>query len=327
MKPIFSLKELEKITHHWLDMSKPVLYVAGPGVGKSEFLQGIAKERKSDYFTLPAAGLVPSHLTGYQFPDKVTYVSLSEKILSHKANKKELIIHLQDFIQAPATIQALLMNIVLTRQINNQDISKNVKFVLDTNRPEDNAGGASIIEPFKSRAAIAEFPVDVNGWLTWGIQSKRIDIKTLCFIKAFPEQLYRFKPSRSVESYPCPRTWEKASQDVSGGFISIPALAAHLGYETATDFSLFLNHFDEFIGFIDTVIASPLSATKFTDLDKRYYACSLLANKMSKANIKPFIQYLKRYNNKELMTFTMELAGSIHPSIKETKEYQSLFID
>ena len=60
---------------------------------------------------------------------------------------------LDDLGQAPMSVQAAAMQLILARRINGFKISDKVIFMAATNRREDKAGVTGILEPVKSRFA------------------------------------------------------------------------------------------------------------------------------------------------------------------------------
>ena len=75
---------------------------------------------------------------------------------------------MDDLGQAPPAVQAAAMQLILARRINGSLVSDEVCFVAATNRKNDKAGVARILEPVKSRfAAIVELTPCVEEWATW----------------------------------------------------------------------------------------------------------------------------------------------------------------
>ena len=66
---------------------------------------------------------------------------------------KDTVFFLDDLGQAPPTVQAAAMQLILARRINGHHVSDSVTFIAATNRKQDKAGVSGILEPVKSRFA------------------------------------------------------------------------------------------------------------------------------------------------------------------------------
>src|SRR5690349_18181009 len=107
-----------------------VLLVGAPGVGKSDVIGDIVTNivnyelmichpvvsNPIDYKGLPVSGMVDGKLTA----DFIPYGDLNKMITA----EKELVVFFDDLGQAPVSVQAAVMQIILAREINGKKISK-----------------------------------------------------------------------------------------------------------------------------------------------------------------------------------------------------------
>ena len=305
------------------------LIFGGPGIGKSQTVESLVQDQGWEYEPFIPSFASPHHVGG--LPMKVEVdgrveavcipLELGKRIFSHKGNNL-LVVHIEDLIQATPLLQATLMSLIHKRSINGVQIPDTVRFVIDTNRAGDRAGGNSIIEPMKSRTWQVDFPLDINNWIHWGIESGRIDKRVLAFVKSNPDAFYVFQPSAKLENYPCPRTWEIASKFVREGFVDGETLAGCVGNEEGHNLASFLAELKDFGFLLGEVLKDPYQAKTFDNLSKVYGAGLILARNLEKKNIEKIYTYLNRYNNDEITNFVISLGCEIHPDSKETKVYQ-----
>ena len=67
--------------------------------------------------------------------------------------------------------------------------------------------------PLASRFVHLEIRIDAEDWLAWGA-ANGIATEVLFFITYEPDLLHRFDPTSKERAFPCPRTWEFASNIV-----------------------------------------------------------------------------------------------------------------
>jgi hypothetical protein len=123
-----------------------------------------------------------------------------------------LVVFFDDLGQAAEVVQKALMQLLLSRTINGQPISKHVIFIAATNRKEDKAGVSGLLEPVKSRfTAIVELDVDLSDWVDWALDHA-LDPNVIAFTQARPNLLLEWKPTKDMTNAVCPRTLANLSK-------------------------------------------------------------------------------------------------------------------
>jgi hypothetical protein len=146
---------------------------------------------------------------------------------------------LDDLGQAPPSVQAAYMQLLLAREVNGNRLPDVVTFVAATNRRGDRAGVSGILEPVKSRfASIVELQPDVDDWVLWAREQDYISAEDIAFMRYRPELLFDFQPTADFTQSPTPRTWAHAARILSLGLppeIEEQALIGAVGVAAATE--------------------------------------------------------------------------------------------
>jgi len=243
------LTDLLKIA---IPQKRNVLVVGGPGVGKSDIITDTCKQLGAKLIISHPVVSDPTDYKGMPFVvqegDQSVAKFLPFSDLKELINAKELtVFFLDDLGQAPSSVQAAVMQLLLARRLNDHIISENVVFIAATNRRQDKAGVMGILEPVKSRfCTIVEIEPELDDWVEWAI-SHDMPMELIAFVR-FRESnnqsvLYNFKPTLDISNGPCPRTVANVGRWMKDG------LPKHLEFETfkgaagevfATEFLAFL---------------------------------------------------------------------------------------
>lgn len=224
-----------------IDAGLPVLLVSAPGVGKSDLVSQTATDCNADYLPLHPVVSDPTDAKGLPalVDGQAEFLPYGDMRRLMTATRR-LVCLLDDLGQAPAVVQAAFMQLILARRINGHKISDHVVFIACTNRRQDKAGVAGILEPVKSRfACIIELTAHIDDWTQWAIAAG-VDARVIAFLRLRPELLHEFKPTADITNSPCPRTWNNASRLVSLGFTDVETLAGAIGQGAATELASIL---------------------------------------------------------------------------------------
>ena len=334
MKPSICAKVLKEFVKNKM----PILLVGAPGVGKSDLVsqavQALEEETKekhelqifhpvisdpTDFKGMPAVIGDTAHFL--PFGDLKTLIDA----------KVPTIAFLDDLGQAPASVQAAAMQLLLARKINGFAISDHVTFVAATNRRQDKAGVQGILEPVKSRFySIIEVTSDFQDWCHWAL-AHDMPPSLVAFVKNKPDILSGFRASRDMKNSPCPRTIANAgkivniyTRDTSGvedikktrgmaregdvfGLYEMLAGAAGEGF--AVEYTGFLRLLEKMPD-PEECIAKPKTAPvpKASAADIRYALTLSLSFRAKKDNVGNIITYLERLETPELVIMALKHA-------------------
>ncbi len=276
----------------------PVLIKGKPGVGKSDVVNKAAAEANAHLIISHPVVSDPTDYKGLPFPQKngtAEFLPFGE--LNRLINAKEkTVFFLDDLGQAPPSVQAACMQLLLARQINGHKISDAVTFLAATNRREDKAAVSGLLEPVKSRfASIVELEVDTEDWVKWAIDNN-MPTELIAFIRFRPELLDKFEPSREIQNSPSPRTVAYVGKQQIARLPEIfefEAFKGAAGEAFAIEYRAFLKIFRD-LPSMDEIILNPSTAPVPSDPGALYAISTALAQKMSDQNITPICEYLER---------------------------------
>jgi len=120
-----------------------------------------------------------------------------------------------DFHQVVQAIQKYLYRTLTSRMLHNYQLPENIKIIVAGNFELDSANSSPIQSPIMSRFDLAiKYEPSIDNFLKWASSNKKFDTRVLAFLKAHPDLLYTPDPPTS-EMFPCPRTWEYVSKEIS----------------------------------------------------------------------------------------------------------------
>lgn len=203
MKP----SELSGFLETTITARLPVLIKGAPGIGKTDVVKQACLKTNTLLIVSHPVVSDPVDYKGFPFvvDNEAHFLPFGElnRLISAKVPTAYF---MDDLGQAPATVQAAAMQLILERSINGHKVSDKVTFLAATNRKSDRAGVTGILEPVKSRfAAIVELETDVDDWVRWAIENC-LPPELIAFIRFRPKLLHDFTPTTDMNNSPCPRT-------------------------------------------------------------------------------------------------------------------------
>jgi hypothetical protein len=236
---------------------------------------------------------------------------------------RPLVVFFDDLGLAVPAVQGAFMNLILARRTGDgTKISDFVTFVAATNRREDKAGVAGLLEPVKSRfATILQLEVDVDDWIKWAL-SVDLPIELIGFIKYRPELLHKFVPSADLVNSPSPRTVANLGALLNMKLPAVVELEAYTGC-VGEGFAA------EFIGFLkiyrelpnpDVVLMDPEAVKVPTNPAVLYALCGALARKATENNMERVLKFADRLGD-EFNVLLVRDAVRKNQAVCTTKAY------
>lgn len=214
------------------------LWIWGPpGVGKSAVVRQVAAAEMLELVDLRASLLDPVDLRGIPCPDLAQGVTrwIPPAFLPRKGAG---ILFLDEIAQAPAAVQAALLQLTLDRRVGEYALPEDWAIICASNRREDRAGVGQVITPLLSRMVHVDFDHDGDEWQAWaGANGVAHEIRT--YLRTKPDMLLKFDAKAGKRASPSPRGWEMASrlfQVINGAAdLLFPLMAGCVGEGAAAE--------------------------------------------------------------------------------------------
>lgn len=276
-----------------------VLLAGPPGVGKSDLVAQAAAACGHDLVVSHPVVSDPTDFKGLPWPGKsgetAEFLPFGEFAAALKA-ERPTVWFLDDLGQAPASVQAACMQLLLARRVNGHILPDCVTFVAATNRRGDKAGVQGLLEPVKSRfAAIIELEPDVDAWTNWAIGSG-MPPELIAFIRFRPDLLHGFKPTQDLEQSPCPRTWAFVGKLIGLSLpreIELAAYAGAVGEGAAVELMAFLEIYRS-LPSLDAILLDPDAASIPAEPSALYAVSAGLAARANAENCERVFRYAER---------------------------------
>ena len=277
----------------------PVLITGAPGIGKSDLVAQAAQAAGADLILSHPAVADPTDAKGLPWvsPDKksATFLPFGELAQAIKATTST-VWFLDDLGQAPASVQASFMQLLLARRVNGHALPDCVSFVAATNRRTDRAGVTGILEPVKSRfVSIVELEPNLDDWCQWAF-SAGMPPELVAFLRFRPDLLCAFAPSADLTNCPLPRTWAHVGKLLALGLpqaIQHAALTGAVGEGAAVEFGAFLRLYLE-LPAIDGILLDP-DASEIPKMPATLYAvATALGTRSTVQNFGRIARYAQR---------------------------------
>lgn len=298
----------------------PVLLTGSPGVGKSDLVSQATKALSYEILISHPVVSDPTDFKG--FPSKTSattaeflpFGDLQQMITA----KKPLIVFFDDLGQAPQSVQAAVMQLILARRVNDKKVSDKVGFVAATNRRQDRAGVMSLLEPLKSRfATIIGVEPDLDDWLTWA-HDHEVPAEVRAFVSLRPELLSGFAPSSDMTNSPTPRTLANAGALIKLGLSAgtrHEILAGAIGIGAATELCAFIDMADK-IPSVTKLLRDPMGTPIPDRLDVLGALVGALAARITPDNSKAFFAFIGRLNG-EFQMVALTMAQRLNPKLQK----------
>jgi hypothetical protein len=320
MKP----STLKKVLKPLLEARHPLMLVGAPGVGKSDIVSQVSRELGADLIVSHPVISDPTDFKGFPFvvDGEAKFLPFSDLRRLVEA-KRPTVFLMDDLGQAPASVQAPAMQLLLARRIGDHPVSDHVRFVACTNRREDKAGVQGVLEPVKSRfISILNVDVDVDDWIAWAMTHDMPE-ELMAFIRWRPNMLFDFRPSKDMVNSPVPRTVASAGMVIRAGIPEetlYETIAGAAGEAFAAEFLGYMRVY-EHLPDPDAVLADPAGAPVPDDPAIMYALCIALASRVGGDNADNFVAYAERITP-EFAILMMKDALSRHEELAGTDAFR-----
>lgn len=289
--------QLARALAHNIKFGFPTMIKGAPGVGKSDIVLQACVTAGADIILTHPVVSDPTDYKGLPFvsangdADFKPY-GLLRKLLT--ATKLTVCL-IDDLGQAPPSVQASIMQIILAREINGHKISEFVVFIAATNRKQDKAAVSGILEPVKSRFyTILELVVNTEDWVKWALLDGQ-PTELIAFNRYKPDLLLSFEATKDIVNTPSPRTVANAGKIIASNppkDLLLPMIAGATGDGYATEYKAFADMWKDLPN-IDAILmgkAEPIP----TEPGVMYATIGALAARVQDVTASNCFTYLKK---------------------------------
>lgn len=307
----------------------PFLVSGAPGIGKTDLISQAATTAGADIILSHPAVADPTDAKGLPWAEAgaktATFLPFGELAQAIAATRLT-VWFLDDLGQAPPSVQASYMQLLLARRVNGHALPDCVTFVAATNRRTDRAGVSGILEPVKSRfAAIIELEANLDDWCQWAFGAD-VPPELIAFLRFRPDLLCKFEASADLTNSPLPRTWAFVSKlcalSLASG-VQHAAIAGAVGEGPAAEFGAFRKLFAEMPN-IDAILADPDKGRIPEEPSTLYAVVTALGMKTNLKNFAKVARYAERLRDArhgEFAALLMRDAVRREPGVQNTKDF------
>ncbi|MDL2316458.1 MoxR family ATPase [Desulfovibrio sp. OttesenSCG-928-A18] len=279
-----------------LNIRQPVFIWGPPGVGKSQVVAQVAKEKGLALLDIRAILLDPVDLRGLpRITGSGDVVWCPPGFLPGKGDPERGILFLDELNAAPPMVQAACYQLVLDRRIGEYSLPDGWNIVAAGNRDRDKAVTHRMPSALANRMVHLNFDICLDDWLAWA-QQAGIRQEICAFLRFRPTMLHDFDPASAAKAFASPRSWEFASRILASS--PPPALEHELfqgtiGSTAAAEFMGFLGVWRE-LPTVEDVLNGPDTAKVPEEPAAAYALCEALALKAAPNTIDALTTYAER---------------------------------
>ena len=288
-----------------LTASQPTLLVGSPGLGKSDIVKSIARERGISLIDLRLSQLSEVDLRGVPSTE---YGRTHWNTPDFFPTSGEGILFLDELTSATPSVQVSAYQLILDRRLGDYVLPDGWNIIAAGNKQSDGAVVYRMSSALKNRFLILEVVSDLDGWLRWA-RATGIAPEIIGFITYRPELLNIFETDKfdaNVMSFPTQRSWAALSKFVKAGapMADLRDFATGLvGEGAATELLSFLTVYSKLPAY--AAIKADPKGVKFSNNAASLYAITAMVQSYltlkDMATVYPFVERL----NKEFQVILM----------------------
>ena len=279
-----------------------VPYIVGhPGIGKSDIVRKVAKNKNLKLLDIRLSTIDPTELTG--FPTKIegnkaSYIPFEMFPIEGDElpeNHDGWLIFLDELSSAPRFVQAAAYKIILDRMVGLKPLHEKVHIVAAGNLITSNAVVETMSTALQSRLITLYLEPNLNDWLDWAYENK-IDYRITGYLNFKKSAFHNFDPNHTESSFACPRTWEMLSKNINS-FKKIPqeflaVITGTIGEGEGIEFKTFCEVFDN-LPSMSEILSNPTGFSFENSPQIRFAIAMMIAENFNASNEDKLIAALK----------------------------------
>lgn len=290
-----------------VDTQLPCMLHGSPGVGKSDVVRQVAKQRGIDIIDLRLSQLDPVDLRGVPSVDTKTHIT-SWNLPDFLPRNGKGILFFDEINSAAQATQAAAYQLILDRKLGDYTLPEGWSMVAAGNRAGDRAIVNQMSTALKNRFAHLNYEVNNDDWCDWALRSG-IETSVLGFIRFRPMLLNEFEPRndskeerdrvqrlKDAQAFATPRSWEFLSRVVAQApspDVEYELYSGIVGEGCAAEFMGYLKYYRSLPN-LDALLMSPDKADVPTEPATLYALATGLASKATPDNMERVVKYALR---------------------------------
>ncbi len=293
--------------NYLIDANQPVMLHGSPGVGKSDVVRQVAKQRGIELIDLRLSQLDPVDLRGVPSVDTKKHIT-SWNTPNFLPTDGKGILFLDEINSAAQATQAAAYQLVLDRKLGDYVMPPGWAIVAAGNRSTDRAIVNQMSTALKNRFTHLNYEVSNDDWCDWALRNN-IAVEVLGFIRFRPmllnefeqrneskEEKERVQRLKDAQAFATPRSWEflsKIVQQKPSSDIEYELYTGIVGEGSAAEFMGYLKYYRDLPN-LDALLMNP-GAAKVPEEPATLYALSTgLATKATQDNMERVVKYALR---------------------------------
>jgi len=318
---------------HLIDANQPVMLHGSPGIGKSDVVRQVAKQRGIDLIDLRLSQLDPVDLRGVPSVDakkkQTTWNTPSFLPTDGKG-----ILFLDEINSAAQATQAAAYQLVLDRKLGDYVLPPGWAIVAAGNRSTDRAIVNQMSTALKNRFTHLNYEVNNDDWCDWALRNN-IAVEVLGFIRFRPmllnefeqrneskEEKERVQRLKDSQAFATPRSWEflsKVVQQKPASDIEYELYSGIVGEGAAAEFMGYLKYYRDLPN-LDALLMNPGTAKVPEEPATLYALATGLATKATQDNMERVVKYALRLPP-EFQVLLMKDAVTRDNDLTQTKAF------
>ena len=318
---------------HLIDANQPVMLHGSPGVGKSDVVRQVAKQRGIDLIDLRLSQLDPVDLRGVPSVDTKRRITTwnTPSFLPTDGNG---ILFLDEINSAAQATQAAAYQLVLDRKLGDYVLPPGWAIIAAGNRSTDRAIVNQMSTALKNRFTHINYEVNLDDWCDWALRND-IAVEVLGFIRFRPmllnefeqrneskEEKERVQRLKDAQAFATPRSWEflsKVVQQKPASDIEYELYSGIVGEGAAAEFMGYLKYYRDLPN-LDALLMNPGAAKVPTEPATLYALATGLATKATQDNMERVVKYALRLPA-EFQVLLMKDAIARDSDLTQTKAF------
>ena len=318
-----------------IDANQPVMLHGSPGVGKSDVVRQVAKQRGIELIDLRLSQLDPVDLRGVPSVDTKKHIT-SWNTPSFLPTDGKGILFLDEINSAAQATQAAAYQLVLDRKLGDYVMPPGWAIIAAGNRSTDRAIVNQMSTALKNRFTHLNYEVNNDDWCDWALRNN-ITVEVLGFIRFRPmllnefeqrneskEEKERVQRLKDAQAFATPRSWEflsKVVQQKPGSSVEYELYTGIVGEGAAAEFMGYLKYYRDLPN-LDALLMNP-GAAKVPEEPATLYALATgLATKATQDNIERVVKYALRLPA-EFQVLLMKDAITRDNDLTQTKSFNA----